>query len=72
MMPIEIAKIPQAKREAPLAIVAFDMERTHFIAAVNKLLNDADLKKADISLEIESCIAVLRQLAHFAEVPLGG
>jgi hypothetical protein len=69
---IEIAKIPQAKREAPLAIVAFDMERAHFIAAVNKLLNEPDLKKADVSLELETCVAVLRQLAHFAQVKLGG
>ena len=31
-------EIPKAKRAAPLAIVAFDMERTHFIAALNKPL----------------------------------
>jgi hypothetical protein len=70
-MTIEIAKIPQAKREAPLAIVAFDIERTHFIASVNKLLN-AQLTKADVALEIESTIAVLRQLANMAEVPIIG
>ena len=72
MTSIEIAKIPQARRQAPLAVVKFDVERTHFIAAVNKLLNEPDLNKADVGLEIETCIAVLRQLAHFAEVPLGG
>jgi hypothetical protein len=70
-MTIEIAKIPQAKREAPLAIVKFDIERSHFIEAVNKLLNQPDLAKKDIALEIESSIAVLRQLAHMAEEPLG-
>jgi hypothetical protein len=48
------------------------IERTHFIASVNKLLANPDLAKGDVALEIDICIAVLRQLAHFAEVPLSG
>jgi hypothetical protein len=60
------------KKETPLGIAKFDIERSYFIAAVNKLLSDPDLSKTDIGLEIDGTIAVLRHLAALEAIPLGG
>lgn len=52
----------------PIPVVAFDMERRHFYNATTKLLQNPDVEPADKALEIESTIAVLRQLAAFEGV----
>lgn len=52
----------------PPAIADFDSERNLFFSACSKILRDDALPIEDKSLEIESTIAVLRQMALMAGV----
>lgn len=54
----------------PIPVVAFDIERRHFYVAATKLLQNPAVEPADKALEIESTIAVLKQMAGFEGVTL--